>query len=699
MSYNIGKLKIDFSLRREVFFVVLGALLGAIMMMLPGILYDLIYGYGNYYLIWIIFGHVIGVYSNYTILAGIAIHFITALFIGIVLGLFLYKTGILEINKPLNGLFYGLFTGTVVFFLWAIPVQQLILNHQTVKTIALMNPSLSEQTISNNLQKDLILALIQNCTRNLIFGITLGLTTSFLSIKLGKRFRCPKCNVSFSKVEMIKKHLYKIHNKKVNPKKVVILGGGFSGVEALKKLQKAFEDDVDVDITLINKDNFLLFTPMLHEVVSGMIETSHIAIPLRSFCKRARFIEADVELIDIEKRKIFLKSSLPLSRDNYLDKDLFHHFQIEFDYLLVSLGGETNYYNNRKITQSSFSMKTLYDANYIRSHIITTLELADTLDNDKPDEYNRKRNLLTYVVVGGGFSGVETIGEINEFIRESVKQYYHNIENKDINVILVSSSNGILPEMEESLGRFALEELKKTHVQIILATKVKDIINTSTIQNSNINRGNYLDKSPLGSLFSIKMQDKDPSLIAVLNNSNRISTYTIIWTAGVVPEEIIQKIPFIKDKKGRLITNEYLQVKGLDNVFAAGDCASIIDPSTGNPCPPTAQHAIRQGEIAGKNLVMIIRNDLRKSQYHFHKFEYKTRGTMATVGKRNGVAIIFGFKILGTVAWMIWRAFYLKKIPTRANRFRVIMDWTIDLLFRRDIARLKTTVELNPKEE
>ena len=147
-----------------------------------------------------------------------------------------------------------------------------------------------------------------------------------------------------------------------------------------------------------------------------------------------------------------------------MDKDLFHHFQIEFDYLLVSLGGETNYYNNRKITQSSFSMKTLYDANSIRSHIITTLELADTLDNDKPDEYKRKRNLLTYVVVGGGFSGVETIGEINEFIRESVKQYYHNIENKDINVILVSSSNGILPEMEESLGRFALEELKKTHV-------------------------------------------------------------------------------------------------------------------------------------------------------------------------------------------------------------------------------------------
>ena len=562
-----------------------------------------------------------------------------------------------------------------------------------------MNPSISEQAISNNLQKDLILALIQICTRNLIFGITLGLTTSFLSIKLGKRFRCPKCNVSFSKVEMIKKHLYKIHNKKVNQKKVVILGGGFSGVEALKKLQKAFEDDVNVDITLINKDNFLLFTPMLHEVVSGMIETSHIAIPLRSFCKRARFIEADVEFIDLEKRKIILKNSLPLSTDDSLDKDLFHHFQIEYDYLLVSLGGETNYYNNKKIMQSSFSMKTLYDANSIRSHIITTLEQADTLDNDKLDEYKRKRNLLTYVVVGGGFSGVETVGEINEFIRESVKQYYHNIEIKDINVILVSSSNRILPEMEESLGRFALEELKKAHVQIILSTKVEDIMKTSSIQNRNVSSGNNLDKSPLGSLFSIKIQDKDPSLIAVLNNGNQISTYTIIWTAGVIPEEIIKNVAFNKDKKGRLITDEYLQVKGLDNVFAAGDCASIIDPITGNPCPPTAQHAIRQGEIAGKNLVMLVERDLRKNQNQFYKFEYKTRGTMATVGKRNGVAIIFGFKILGTVAWMMWRAFYLKKIPARENRFRVVIDWTIDLLFRRDIARLKTPVELNPKKK
>ncbi len=650
MSYNIGKLRIDFSLKREIFFVVLGALLGGIMMMLPGMIYGLLFENGNYYTIWRIFGHVIGVYSYYTILAGISIHFLTASTIGIILGIFLYKTGILEINKPLNGLFYGLFTGTVVFLLWAIPVQQLILNHETAKTIVSIHPSLSEQTISNDLQKNLITALLQNCIRNLIFGITLGLASSLLSIKLGKRFQCPKCHISFSKIDMIKRHLRRVHNENITQKKVVVLGGGFAGIEAIKKLQKAFENDVDVDIALVNKDNFLLFTPMLHEVISGMIETRHIAIPLRAVCKRARFIEAEVENIDIEKRKIFLKNTIVLGK-NEDDKNSLRRFQIEYDYLLISLGGETNYYNNQRIMQSSFNMKTLYDANSLRSHIITTLEQSDTLDSDDHLDYELKKKLLTYLVVGGGFSGVETVGEINEFIRESIKQYYHNIDINDVKVILVSSSDKILPEMHYSLGTYALEELTNSGVQIVLSNKVNDVIrSTSSNQSSNSSNSNRdnIHKSPLGTLSSINnLRDVDSYLIAVLSNNDYISTYTVIWTAGVLPENVIQNTSIKKDKKGRLTTNEYLQTIGFNNIFATGDCASIIDPSTGQPCPPTAQHAIRQGEIAGSNIVSLIKYDISKNQYSFNKFDYKTRGTMATVGKRNGVAIIFGFKISG----------------------------------------------------
>ncbi|HYO07021.1 MAG TPA: FAD-dependent oxidoreductase, partial [Phototrophicaceae bacterium] len=500
------------------------------------------------------------------------------------------------------------------FLLWAIPIQQLVLNPEIAKTVAFANPSLTEKEVLDSMEKNLVVALLQAFSMNLIFGITLGLTSSFLSIKIGKRFRCPNCRISFSRLDSIKRHLQKIHYEHVPQKKVVILGGGFGGVEALKKLQKSFENDIRVDITIINKDNFLLFTPMLHEVISGMVETSHVAVPLRSFCKRARFIEADVERIDTEKREIRLRHGIFGGRRKETSdigkrkvKDHYRHFQIEYDYLLISLGGETNYYNSEKIKENSFSMKTLYDANSLRSHIISTLEQADTLDNDNPVELKRKRNLLTYLVVGGGFSGVETVGEINEFIRECIKQYYHNIDIGDLKVILVSAGNKILPEMEEHLGRFALEELRKADVQIILSNRVTDIMNSDASINNSIS-SSAKDKSPLGSILShYNDHDHDKtSLMAVLNSDIRISTYTIIWTAGVIPEGL-QGIPHTnKDKKGKLITNEYLQLNGLNNVFAVGDCASITDPMTGNPCPPTAQHAIRQGEIAGRNLVSMI---------------------------------------------------------------------------------------------
>ena len=702
MSYSIGSLKIDFSLRREVFFVVVGAFFGGIMMMLPDILYRLIYDKGSFYTVWIIFGHAIGIYSQYTILAGVIIHLVTASCIGIVMGLFLYKTGILEISKPINGLIYGLFTGIAVFLLWSIPIQQLVLSHVTAKAIVSVNSSSVPNQLSMNIQKDFFGPLSQTIFRNLIFGVTLGLTSSLLSIKLGKRFRCPKCSISFARVDSIKKHLDKIHREHLPQKKVVILGGGVGGVEALKKLQKSFENDPAIDISIVNKDNFLLFTPMLHEAMSGMIEPTHIAIPLRSFCKRARFVEAEVEKIDIEKRRVYLRNRISIGKIVTQSNEVYRYFSVDYDYLLVSLGGRTNYYNDKNVERLSFSMKTLYDANTLRSHIITTLEQADTLDDNNPDEYRRKKNLLTYVVVGGGFSGVETVGEINEFIKASLRQYYHNIEVNDTKVILVSSSNKVLPEMEDRLGVFAAEELEKSGVLIIRSSKVEKVHATNNEhtdhidvkdQSSSTITSQIKNIGPLGSILT-RTDTNEDYLTTILDNGTQIHTYTVVWTAGVMPESVLDNISCEKDKKGRLVTDEFLQVRGLTNVFAAGDCASIIDPQSGKPCPPTAQHAIRQGELTGDNMVSIIKGDLEGKIYPLLKFSYKTRGTMATVGKRKGVAVIYGFKILGIIAWMTWRAFYLRKIPVRANRIRVLIDWTIDLLFGRDIARLKTPIEV-----
>ena len=301
---DLNLIKIDFSLKREVLYVVVGAIFGAITMTLPRTIYEFITGQ-SYYTSWIIFGHVIGVYSSSAATAGFIIHLITAVSIGIITGIFLYKTNILNISKPINGFIYGIFAGTIIFVVWAIPINEFVLIPENIRTIADIDPTLSEQEVSQQIQSNKLNILFNSLFINLLFGITVGLVSSILSIKFGTRYKCNICNVSFSRIDIIRKHLQLVHRRQpIEQKKIVILGGGFAGIEVLTKLQKEFQNDIRVDITLISKDNFFLFTPMLHEVSSGMVETKHVASPLRAFCKRARFIESEVKTIDLENRKI-----------------------------------------------------------------------------------------------------------------------------------------------------------------------------------------------------------------------------------------------------------------------------------------------------------------------------------------------------------------------------------------------------------
>ena len=553
---NVSNLiKIDFSLKREVLYVVTGSLIGAITMTLPRTIYEFLTGL-PYYTSWIIFGHVIGVYSSYTALAGFIIHLITAASIGIVVGIFLYKTNILNISKPINGLIYGIFAGTIIFVVWAIPINEFILIPENIKTTADINPTFTEQEVSQEIQSNKSNIFLNSLFLNLLFGITVGLVSSFLSIKFGARYKCNICNVSFPRIDIIRKHLQLVHGREpILQKKIVILGGGFAGVEVLTKLQKEFQNDIRVDITLISKDNYFLFTPMLHEVSSGMIEPRHVASPLRAFCKRARFIESEIKSIDLEKRKIEFANqvlearfagthnnitkkdehnktgrlstyNMPLNSSNRYNENIRNYYNdhnrsnksnintnndhyiksIDYDYLVLALGSNTNFFGNKNLENASFTMKSLYDAFSIRSHIIDTLEQTDILlfeekktvvieqeiKNRTPikishlnsqDNVNRienmRKSLTTYVVVGGGFAGVETIGEINDFIKESIKDYYQNIDIKDVRVILINSGSRILPEMDEQLGNFALEELKKKNVEVMLNNRVIDVESVS----------------------------------------------------------------------------------------------------------------------------------------------------------------------------------------------------------------------------
>jgi NADH dehydrogenase len=237
------------------------------------------------------------------------------------------------------------------------------------------------------------------------------------------------------------------HSK--NSIRILILGSGFAGIEVLKRLQRKFRKKSNIDITLVSRDNFLLFTPMLHEASSGMIETRHIVTPIRTFSKKANFYEADVQSIDLQNKKVIIthkigKQSEPTAYDQHV---------LEYDYLIIALGSETSFFGMEDIKRHSFTMKTVDDAIVLRNHVINILEQA-SLEQENSD---LRKSLLTFVVVGGGFGGVETVGELNDFVKETVREFYKNIFISDIKIILVNSHDKILPEVGEELGDFALQ--------------------------------------------------------------------------------------------------------------------------------------------------------------------------------------------------------------------------------------------------
>jgi len=483
------EIRVDFSLKREVLFVVIGAMLGAVSMLIPTV-FEVGMGI-PYYVTWVAFGHVIGVYSSNAAFAGIVIHAITAISIGIVIGVFLYKTGILNISKISNGFLYGLLAGSVILVVFFIPVYFLILLPEINRTIETMTQSsYSEyETTSPNYSFPLVIA--SYVIMHLVFGITVGLTSSTLSIKFGSRYRCSKCDVSFSRIDSYQKHLELIHGEKpIRLTRILILGGGFAGIEVLRQLQKTFQNDIGIDITLVSRDNFFLFTPMLPEISSGMIETRHIVTPLRVFCNRAKFYEANIESIDLDNKQVVIshqigKQTNPIEWRSHI---------LKYDYLLIALGSETNFYGMDGAAKQAFTLKSLGDAIVLRNHVINMLEQADIEHAD----LDLRKSLLTFVVVGGGFSGVEIVGELNDFVLDSIKHFYHNLQKTYTRIVLVNSGGRILPEVTEELAEFALQKIRKNGVEVLLNTRVIDVTS-----------------------YSVR-----------LDNGIDISTQTIIWAGG-----------------------------------------------------------------------------------------------------------------------------------------------------------------------
>ena len=478
-----------------------------------------------------------------------------------------------------------------------------------------------------------------------------------------------------------------------NRKRIFILGGGFGGVTVLKKLQNRFQTDVSIDITMVSKDNYLLFTPMLHEIASGMIETRHIVTPIREFCNRSRFYCAAVKNIDLEKKRVSIRSSTShastfaeilgssssnsstITDSNLLESNTQSYMY--YDYLVIALGSETKFFGMSDIQQNAFTIKTINDAINLRNHIIYLLEQSDQLllsavgtADVGNNVYVHKdiaktlaqlqKNSLTFVVVGGGFAGVETAGEINDFIRDSVKEHYHNINSNNIRIIIIQSGDRLLPEMSEELAEFALERLRKSGIEIILNQRV------------------------IGAT---------PNTVS-LKDGTIIPTKTIIWSGGVAPSSLLTRISCEHDNKsGRITVDKYLELTNYKGVYALGDCAYIIDPNSGNPYPPTAQHAIREGAIVANNIIASIEERLENKKI----FNYKTKGMMASIGKRTGIGNLLGIEVQGLLAWLIWRSYYLVHLPTLQKKIRVLADWILDIFFKRDVTMLKTFIEEEEK--
>jgi len=414
--------------------------------------------------------------------------------------------------------------------------------------------------------------------------------------------------------------------------RIVIIGGGCAGLYAAMHLDKTLARDSGVEVVLISRENFILFTPMLHEVAAGDLYPGDIVNPLRRILRYVKVVEAEVEAIDLGRRKLrCVAGARNIQRE------------FEFDHLLLTLGSETNFFDMASVRDWAITMKNLTDAALLRERMVALLEEA-TLETDE----SARRKALTFVIAGGGFAGVETTGAVNDFVRETAR-YYSSIPGTFIRVVVVHPGSFLLPELGEELGRYAERKLRERKVEVIK---------------------------------NVKVVSYDGSTVR-LTDGTSIPAATLIWTAGVKPSAVISGLPCEKDH-GRVHVNEYLAVPGGIGLWAAGDCAAVPDLKTGTFFPSTAQHGLREGLAAAKNIERAILGRPLKP------FDFSTMGLLASIGHRTGVAMVFGIKFSGLLAWWLWRTIYLAKLPTLAKKLRVLVAWTLELFFGREIEQMIT---------
>jgi NADH dehydrogenase len=411
--------------------------------------------------------------------------------------------------------------------------------------------------------------------------------------------------------------------------RIVILGGGFGGATLAQRLGRRARR-LGLEVTLVDRHNYFVFTPLLVEAGTGALEPRHAVVPLRDFVRGAAVRTAEVVGLDAAARRVTIRGT---GKDE--DESL------AYDHLVVALGSVTKLPPVPGLVEHGFEMKSLTDAVTLRDRAIGLLEQADATADPEA-----RRALLHFVVVGGNFSGVEVAGELLVFVREAARAY-PNVRPRECNVTLVEIAERILPALDADLADYALRTLRGRGMRVLLASSVRAVRR---------DRVDLLDGSSL-------------------------PTRTVIWCAGIAPNPVIAALGLPTDERGWIRCEPDLRVCGLDGVWALGDAALVPRPGP-VPYAATAQLAVRQAALLAENLLHALRGEPLAAR------EFRSVGALAALGCRTAVAKVLGVKLAGFPAWFLWRTVYLAKMPGWARRVRVALDWAMDLVFPRTVVQL-----------
>ncbi len=412
-------------------------------------------------------------------------------------------------------------------------------------------------------------------------------------------------------------------------KHIVVVGGGFGGVKCARKLRSLLPES-EYQIVVFNRENHMVFHPLLAEVVSASVQPQDVGAPLRQLLHGVQCRTEDVTNIDFDGNSLFYEA---------------HDGQIRsmhYDYLVLTCGNTVNLSLVPGMDEHAYPLKTIGDALTLQSHIMEQMERAEVCES-----YERKRWYLRFVIVGGGFSGVEVAGEINDLLRSS-RRFFSNIARDDIEVLIIHSRDELLPEVSSSLRKFAKSKMEQAGVKVMLNERAT----MATPEGLRLANGDFLHAA------------------------------TVVCTVGTTIQPLIDRLNAEKTR-GRLVTEPDMRLKGLNNVWAFGDCAAVVNSLDGSICPPVAQFAERQGTQAAKNIVAAIKGKQGEP------FKFQMQGQLCSIGGRSAVAEILGIRLSGFLAWFCWRGIYLFKLPSFAQQMKVGIEWFCDLIFPRTLAHLR----------